>query len=167
MKKCSRCLETKSLFDFNKNKTTKDGLQFYCKSCRKTVCASSFQKISKEQKQARNASSKQWKENNKEQVKAYAIAYSKKNTAKRTALERKRELAKKNRTPSWLTPFDLLHMQCLYQVAAMRTKESGQQWHVDHIVPLQGKTVSGLHVPWNLQVILASENLRKNNKHEI
>lgn len=167
MKKCSRCLETKSLFDFNKNKTTKDGLQFYCKKCQKTVNSASFQKISDEQKQARNQACKQWKENNKEQVKAYAIEYAQKNTAKRTALERKRELAKKNRTPSWLTDFDMLYMQCLYQVAAMRTKESGQQWHVDHVVPLQGKTVSGLHVPCNLQVILASENLRKNNKYEI
>ena len=70
------------------------------------------------------------------------------------------------RTPKWLSDFDLLKMQCYYQLAAMYSKESGQQWHVDHIVPLQGKTVSGLHVPWNLQVIPADENIRKSNKHE-
>jgi hypothetical protein len=79
----------------------------------------------------------------------------------------KRRANTKNRTPVWLTEFDRLKMKCYYQVAAMRSRESGQKWHIDHIIPLQGENVCGLHVPNNLQIIPAIENMRKNNHYEV
>lgn len=90
--------------------------------------------------------------------------YKKNNKGAINASTRKRQAAKMQRTPKWLTESDHLRMKCIYQVADMRSKESDQKWHVDHIVPLQGRTVSGLHVPWNLRVIKAIENVSKGNR---
>lgn len=76
----------------------------------------------------------------------------------------KRKAARLQRTPAWLTADDLWLIEQFYEMASARTKATGVQWHVDHKIPLRGKTVSGLHVPYNLQVILGSENSRKGNR---
>ena len=148
MKTCFKCKEVKTLFDFPKTTKTKDGLHSWCKACKYVVTTA-------------------WRDKNKERLKKYKKDYAFKKQAKLTSLQGKRRAAKLQRTPAWLTDFDKLKMECLYQVAAMRTRESGYAWHVDHIIPLQGKTVSGLHVPSNLQVIPATDNLRKNNLYGV
>ena len=74
---------------------------------------------------------------------------------------------KTNRTPAWLTEFDKLKIRCIYSVAAMLTKENKESWHVDHIIPLHGNNVSGLHVPSNLWFVRGIENVLKNNKFEV
>lgn len=81
------------------------------------------------------------------------------------ASERRAALAR--RTPGWLTEVDEQNIRAFYLWAKTMSDSTGILHHVDHIVPLRGKTVSGLHVPWNLQVIPAVDNLRKNNRLEV
>jgi polyferredoxin len=125
-------------------------------------------------KRHQNEQSKAWKAANKERVKQYNKLYREKNpeyygTWKRqnkglvNASTYKRRTAKIYRTPKWLIEDDFWVMKEAYELAALRTKLFGFGWHVDHIVPLQGEIVSGLHVPNNLQVIPARENESKGN----
>jgi hypothetical protein len=79
----------------------------------------------------------------------------------------KRHASKMNRTPKWLTKEQRTEIRSFYLRATKLSKETGILYHVDHIVPLQGKTVSGLHVPWNLQVMVGAGpngNCSKGNK---
>jgi hypothetical protein len=87
--------------------------------------------------------------NNKDKANARTVAY---------------QLAKANRIPKWA---NIEKIKELYKQAIIKSKETGIQWHVDHIVPLRGKLVSGLHVPENLQVIPGIENVKKANRYII
>jgi hypothetical protein len=68
-------------------------------------------------------------------------------------------------TPKWLAPAERLQMRNLYVQARKMTELTRERYVVDHIVPLRGEDVCGLHVPWNLRVITQEENLKKSNKH--
>lgn len=104
------------------------------------------------------------KESTKQNDNRVKAEWARRNRGRVLAWCRARQLAKIQRTPSWLSEYELWVIEQIYDLAAARTKLLGFQWHVDHIVPLRGKTVSGLHVPWNLQVIPGSENSRKGAK---
>jgi hypothetical protein len=116
---------------------------------------------------AYNEITKLWREKNSDYVKSYAKNYRQQNKQYLNFLCQKRKISLLNRTPSWLTEEDLWMIEEVYQFAAYRTQQFGFTWHVDHIIPLRGKIVSGLHVPTNLQVIPQIENQRKTNKFEV
>lgn len=72
--------------------------------------------------------------------------------------------AKRGAMPDWLEFEDHDEIKAMYATAQYMEAFTGTPYHVDHIVPLQGDNVCGLHVPWNLRVIPAEDNLRKGNR---
>lgn len=79
---------------------------------------------------------------------------------------RKRKMTVKQATPNWLSELDELFIKEIYSLAVLRSKALSIDYHVDHIIPLHGKNVCGLHVPSNLQLLPASENLRKRHLYD-
>jgi len=90
--------------------------------------------------------------------------WKQRNVAKVRRHTRTRQAALMQRTPPWLTPEHHRQIQAIYDEAHRLETLDGIPRHVDHIVPLQGETVSGLHVPWNLQILTEAENCRKCNR---
>ena len=110
---------------------------------------------------------KAWRDNNPEKMQAARDKWASENKGRLAARVRTRQASKIKRTPKWLTENDKWMIREAYDLAVLRTELFGFSWHVDHIIPLQGKLVSGLHVPTNLQVIPAHMNCKKGNKHEL
>jgi hypothetical protein len=107
---------------------------------------------------------KRYRQANYEKIKERNKQWLKENIHIKLQHNAKRRAAKLNRTPTWLTPDDIWLMNEFYHLAKLRSTQTKTHWHVDHIIPLLGETVSGLHIPQNLQVIPATLNLKKSNK---
>lgn len=118
----------------------------------------------KQKKLVANGYSGAYAEKNRERIRETASRWQRNNKGKVNANTAARHTAKMNRTPSWLSSEEKERIKCYYQLAAMYSEQGNEKWDVDHIVPLQGKTVSGFHVPWNLQVIPKSLNIIKGNR---
>jgi hypothetical protein len=174
VKLCQHCNQVKPFEAFYASSTHKSGYASWC-----IVCEKKRNRIKNQgNKERRLATAKSWRDNNKEKSNAaiaawreanaeryaqYFVEYRENNRAKVNAKWMKRYTAKKNRTPNWLTAEQFKQIETEYALAEWCSKVMGEPYHVDHIVPLQGETVSGLHVPWNLQVITAKENRSKSN----
>ena len=104
---------------------------------------------------------KAYYEANKEAIAAKKSAHQKANPHIFNALNAKRKATKLQATPTWA---DSEAIKGMYQLAAVFNR-TGMNLHVDHIVPLQSDLVCGLHCESNLQLMPASDNISKSNRH--
>jgi hypothetical protein len=141
MKKCSTCKETKPYSEFSKGPRYADGYMGQCKFC--------VNEKRKERKDSINAKQRKYYRKNKQ----YYIT---------KAYLRNKQVARAK--PAWLTEEHEFMLEEIYELRDLRSKLTGVVHHVDHIVPLRGQNCCGLHVPWNLQVIPALDNLSKSNR---
>ena len=166
MKTCCRCKVSKPFTEFSKDKGKRDGLHARCKPCNRAA-VSAWQRTPKGRaKHAANADRWQRAPENKA---SHALAVSRYHNTERGKAKLRAAWAKYNacklqRTPTWLNPAQLQEIEDYYSLAKELQWLSEKPLHVDHIVPLQGDTVSGLHVPWNLQILPEPMNCSKNNK---
>jgi len=177
MKKCAKCKEDKSEEFFYKKKNYKNGLSSTCKDCEKAYHANKYvhnkERIAKRNaewvksnKEKKSAINKASVERNREKRNEQTRLYKKKNKGAVNARNALRRSIKLNATPPWLSSAQEAHIKRIYKLCQIISDATGEKYHVDHIVPLQGKNVCGLHVPWNLRAVPAKINLSKSNKHD-
>lgn len=102
-----------------------------------------------------------WYKNNKHKVLEQKQSYYVENRPDFYFRSQLRRTRKMRATPAWV---DLEAINKIYQEAYAKSVFDNLKYHVDHIVPLQHPLVCGLHVPWNLRIVPAEENLSKGNK---
>jgi len=163
MKTCTACQQTLLFTEFHKDASRKDGRRDRCKSCVAAYMQHNYVKNKDVIVKKVNA----WVEKNRERHNEKCARWVKNNPHKVNARTAKRYAAKKGATPAWLTEDDRWMIAEAYQLARLRSEKLGVCFEVDHIVPLRGKKVMGLHVPWNLQVVERVVNRQKSNAFEV
>jgi hypothetical protein len=109
---------------------------------------------------------KRWREANTDKSRASTAAWQKANPARTAEYAQRRYATQKQAARAWVDVDMQQRILDMYKVAAELTSSSGVKFHVDHIVPLRGIVVCGLHVWWNLQVIVDADNQKKSSKFE-
>lgn len=144
---CPRCKDNKSILQFPTN-------SLWCIECRKEVNKIYWQEYYKKHKQKILSKNRKY---NKEYNKQYVKSWLKNHPYMAKFYSASRRVAKQKRTPKWA---DLEKIKQIYLKCPRRKV-------VDHIIPLRGKYVSGLHVHNNLQYLTRRQNNKKHNQFNI
>lgn len=177
-KVCTGCDIDKPLSEFSRQAKSPDGHRTKCKACIKVENANWYVR-NRKTKLAKNL---EWQRDNPDKVKvinargrkkrkdyysAHNKEWHKKHKDDPAFRERVREKSRnrvarvKRATPPWISAIEAAQIQEFYDIAKACSMQTGERYEVDHIVPLGGREASGLHVPWNLQIIKEKENLEK------
>jgi hypothetical protein len=132
----------------NKEKVLQQGREYHHRNRNKRLASQKAVRAANPKKYA--AKQREWRKNNMDYV---------------LSINALRLSNKLQRTPKWLTQEDKEKIRLVYKEAKCLTETTGEQYHVDHIIPLQGELVSGLHVPNNLQILHWKDNLSKRHKY--
>ena len=179
MKNCTRCKQTKPYEAFSKLARAKDGYQYQCKECKleqqranpnrkavvkkyrdanREVCLERSKASQAKNKPYYSAKTMEWQRNNRERYLENRRAHYVRNSARDIERVRRRAgLIKQSETR--MSAAELTEIQGMYDFCRIFPG-----FEVDHIIPLNGKTVSGLHILSNLQVISRFDNRSKGNK---
>lgn len=158
-KSCSTCNKVKSLDFFYLDKT-RGTVRPVCKQCtsKRGLLWRTTNKARKAEKD------REYRLKNTSEIKTYQKDYYIKNKLAYTIRAAKRKAARLKATPEWLSREQLLEIEYIYFLRQDVSLLSDYDYHVDHIVPLQGINVCGLHVPWNLQLLQKEVNYAKSNR---
>jgi len=176
MKTCSKCKEEKELSGFYKDKRATDGYRSQCIACakihnkqyysenREEILVKSLQ-YERDNPEMKRKHTRLRYLRHKEKCDIANKAWYEANKGRKNELTARRREGIKQATPPWADDEwnEFIVREC-YALARLRTDIVGVSFHVDHIVPIGGKNVCGLHIWNNLQVITAKENTEKNNK---
>jgi hypothetical protein len=154
---CKKCNTKKLLSDFHKCSRNKSGVQSKCKNCASKLAKERYIENT-EKVLLINA---RWRNKHRDRHRKAQKQWEQKNPSSKYFYTAVRRARKKNATPAWA---DMDRIKYTYAHCHWLNKTFGHNMHVDHIVPLNGKNVCGLHVHTNLQIIPAEENMKKSNR---
>lgn len=171
---CSTCLQTKPVSNFDKASSSKTGYRLQCKSCRHDRHQVFKDAINQRMRERRAndpeiaAKEESWRQKNMHSVLANRVRYRSENRGRRAAWQNKRRAAKIQATPKWADEeyIEDLYVNCREAESIFEAAGIDVKFQVDHIVPLQGRNVCGLHVENNMQILTADENAKKHNSFQ-
>ena len=165
-KTCNKCGLNLLLTSFSPDKNKPLGVIYSCKAC--TAAKARDRRKTYENtedfKERARLRAALWRLENPVRNSEMKKSWAKQHRPTKMAANARYRSSKRNAAPPWLSDTHHKEIKDLYWLAQDLQKVTGESYHVDHIVPLKGDGVCGLHVPWNLQILPWDVNLSKKNR---